>query len=208
MIPFIVLILSYLALKETLHKLEILNMFASFAGVLLIVVVSSRNKEALQLGDLGQSPSHFILGVLANAFCATSFAVINVVVRSLKSVHHSLVASFQSTANFVLSLIGLVVYRLWFNPNGFVYNFSAYDITLLMLSGVVRSMGMVFFVLAFQLDKAGRSASLNFLQIIFGYLMDISFFGYAMEGYEIAGTLIIVTCSVLVFLIKIYKVQD
>jgi len=56
LIPFIVLILSYLALKETLHKLEIINMFASFAGVLLIVVVSSRNKEALQLGDLGQSP--------------------------------------------------------------------------------------------------------------------------------------------------------
>lgn len=146
--------------------------------------------------------------MLANAFSATSFAVINVVVRSLKSVHHSLVASFQSTANFVLSLIGLVVYRLWFNPNGFVYNFSAYDISLLMLTGVVRSMAMVFFVLAFQLDKAGRSASLNFLQIIFGYLMDVSFFAYAMEGYEIAGTLIIVTCSVLVFIIKIYKVRD
>ena len=101
-----------------------------------------------------------------------------------------------------------MIYRLVFNPNNFDYNFTVYEIGLLMFTGVVRSLGMIFFVLAFQLDKAGRSASLNFLQVIFGYLFDMMFFGYVMEGYEMIGTSIIVVCSVMVFLIKIYKVKE
>ncbi len=107
----------------------------------------------------------------------------------------------------MLSLIGLAVYRLFINPNSFNYGFSAYEIFLLVLTGIIRSAGMIFFVLAFQLDKAGRSASLNFLQVLFGYLIDVVFFGYGMEIYEIAGALIIVVCSALVFLLKVYKVS-
>ena len=37
---------------------------------------------------------HFVLGVLANACAALCFSIINVIVRSLKDVHHSIVASF------------------------------------------------------------------------------------------------------------------
>ena len=209
LIPFCVLIISYIALGETLHRLEIVNMSVSFGGVLLIIIMSASSKQSLSIGDVGdKGNSQFILGVLANATCALCFSIINVVVRSLKDVHHSIVACFQSTANFLLSLVGLVIYRVFFNPNNFEYDFTSLEIGLLMFTGVVRSLGMIFFVLAFQLDKAGRSASLNFLQVIFGYMFDMMFFGYVMEGYEVLGTSIIGVCSVMVFLIKIYKVRE
>lgn len=62
--------------------------------------------------------------------------------------------------------------------------------------------------MAYQLDKAGRVATLNFLLIIFGYILDILFFGYSMALYEVIGASIIVICSGIVFLIKIYKFTD
>jgi drug/metabolite transporter (DMT)-like permease len=66
----------------------------------------------------------------------------------------------------------------------------------------MRSLSQFFFIIAFQLDKAGRAASLNFLQIIFGYCSDILFFGYEMHWYEWAGSAVIVACSLMVFVLK------
>jgi len=138
LIPFVVLLLSYLLLGETLHRLEIVNMVVSFCGVLIIVLMSSSSKPALDIGDMGKA-APFVMGVIANALSAISFATCNVVMRSLRNVHHSLVASFQSSSNFVFSLIGLLIYRLFINPNNFEYNFSASEVCLLMLTGVART---------------------------------------------------------------------
>lgn len=81
-----------------------------------------------------------ISGVVCSGLSAGAFATIQVIVRKIKDVHHSLVASFQSTGNFVLSLIGLLLYRLVVNPNGFEYNFTFIEVLLLALSGLVRSL--------------------------------------------------------------------
>lgn len=67
---------------------------------------------------------------------------------------------------------------------------------------------MLFFIKAFQLDKAGRAASLNFLQIIFGYLADVAFFQYHLEWFEWLGATVIVACSVMVFVFKLFKVDS
>lgn len=202
LIPFVVLILSYLFLGETLHKLEIVNMIVSFCGVLFIVIMSSIYKPALDIGDMVEG-APFVLGVIANALSAIFFATCNVVMRSLRNVHHSLVSSFQSSSNFVLSLIGLLIYRLFINPNNFEYNFTAGEVILLMLTGVARTFSMLLVILAYQLDNAGRTASLNFLLIIFGYIQDTLFFGYSMESYEYIGAGIIAMCSVMVFVFKL-----
>jgi drug/metabolite transporter (DMT)-like permease len=182
-------------------------MLVSFSAVLAIIYLSSQLDTNGIASSEAQSSS-FYLGVIANSLCAVGFSVVNVVVRSLREVHHSLVASFQSSANFLFSLVGLVIYRTVVSPNGFSYGISLWQWCMLLLSGLVRSFGMLFYVRAFQLDKAGRAASLNFLQIIFGYSFDVALFGYGLRWFEVAGTLVIAACSVMVFVIKIFKVRD
>jgi drug/metabolite transporter (DMT)-like permease len=124
------------------------------------------------------SSTEFIIGIIFNAGSALCFSIINVIIRALKDVHHSIVASFQSTGNFLLSLVVLLIYRTIISPNGFVYNFTIAELILLVFTGVCRSFSMLLFIRAFQLDKAGRTAGLNFLQIIFGYLADMIIFDY------------------------------
>ena len=152
--------------------------------------------------------TEFIIGIICNAASALCFSIINVIVRALKDVHHSVVASFQSTGNFVLSLVVLLLYRTLINPNGFVYNFTIGEVVLLVLTGVCRSFSMLLFIRAFQLDKAGRTAGLNFLQIIFGYLADMTIFGYSMQWFEILGASVIIISSVIVFLFKYFNYSN
>jgi len=83
-----------------------------------------------------------------------------------------------------------------------MYNFTLVEVILLLLTGVTRAFSMLFFIRAFQLDKAGRTAGLNFLLIIFGYLADISIFSYSMQWFEILGASVIIISSVIVFLFK------
>lgn len=95
-----VLIISYFAIKETLRALEIVNMCISFVAVLLIVFYSSKTNseansqegEAISNKEVMEVNVHFVFGVLANAFATLCFSIINVIVRSLKDVHHSIVA--------------------------------------------------------------------------------------------------------------------
>lgn len=138
LIPFCVLLIAYLLLGETLHRIEIVNMAVSFCGVLIIVLMSSSSKPALDIGDIGKA-APFVMGVIANALSAIIFAICSVVMRSLRNAHHSLVASTQSSTNFVLSLIGVLLYRLFINPNNFEYNFTASEVCLLLLTGVARA---------------------------------------------------------------------
>jgi drug/metabolite transporter (DMT)-like permease len=108
----------------------------------------------------------------------------------------------------VISFFALVLYRLFISPNGFTYDLTSADVFLLFLCGLIRSLGMIFFIRAFQLDKAGRTAGLNFLQIITGYSADMIFFGYSMRSYEIVGASVIVGCSVMVFVLKARGYSD
>jgi drug/metabolite transporter (DMT)-like permease len=101
-----------------------------------------------------------------------------------------------------------LIYRFCIAPLPDGYGLTGYQTGMLIMMGLVRSVSMILFVKAFQLDKAGRAASLNFVQIIFGYSFDVGVFGYQMRWFEVVGATVIVACSVMVFIIKIYKVKE
>jgi drug/metabolite transporter (DMT)-like permease len=193
------LLLAYIVLRETLHVFEVVNMLVSFCTVVFIVNLSNE-KQSKEGGN-------FILGVLANLGSAFFFSSIYIVVRSLKDVHHAIVAAIQTAANLLVSVVVLLVYRLVIDPNNFEYQLTWDVVLLMLLNGLMRSLSQFFFIIAFQLDKAGRAASLNFLQIIFGYCSDILFFGYEMHWHEWAGSAVIVACSLMVFVLKRFQAK-
>ena len=84
LIPFTTLLLSYLALKETLKPLEIVNMGVSFAGVIFIVMTSNKMRNHT---DGNEASGIFYLAVLSNLGMVIIGSVLNVILRSLKDVH-------------------------------------------------------------------------------------------------------------------------
>jgi drug/metabolite transporter (DMT)-like permease len=58
------------------------------------------------------------------------------------------------------------------------------------------------------LDKAGRAASIMFIGIVAGYFYDYLIFDYGMSTHEYVGAGLIVSCSCLVFALKLLKYSD
>lgn len=202
--PFMTLMIGFFYLKESLKKLEVLNMFVSFGGVLFIILFSSKLAQA----SSDVSTIAYLLGILANAVSAGIFAVNNVIIRRLKHLNTVALAALHATTSLVISTVILLAYRLLINSNGFSYNFDTTQIVLMLGNGVVITVATQCYIKAFQLDKAGRASSLWFLAIVVGYAMDIAFFSYQLEWHEVIGSMIIVGCSLMVFVLKLRSNTD
>ena len=145
-------------LRERLQLSEITVMLASFITVLFLIVCSEKYNDHSK-----DDKNDFTIGVVLNVVAAILFSTLDVAIRQLKQVHYSIIAFFQSMGNLILSTCGLIVYRTCFNPNHFYYNLDGQDIILLFVYGILRSVSGLLSIKAFQMDKAGRIASLSFL---------------------------------------------
>jgi drug/metabolite transporter (DMT)-like permease len=147
--PFITLFLGYLLLKETMKSLEILNMFISFVGVMIIILFSSNYTSTTTNHGQTISLLMYLLGVLANSTSAALFGCINVLLRALKHIDTQAMNTLYSTVSFFISLCTFLIYRLLINLNGFVYNFTFEQISLLVLNGVLISIATYLYIKAF-----------------------------------------------------------
>lgn len=133
--PFMTLILGYLILKETLRSMEIVNMCVSFSGVLLMIYFSTQSSQQDETSTT--TTAQFITAVFLNSLAAFFLSLINVIIRQLKTVHYSVAAWFQAFMAFVCSLICLVFYRLWINPDYDYSTLTQFDYWLMVANGTV-----------------------------------------------------------------------
>jgi drug/metabolite transporter (DMT)-like permease len=63
---------------------------------------------------------------------------------------------------------------------------------LIVFIGIMTCFGNQLVIVAMTHDKAGRVASLRFLQIVLGYIEDVTLFGYQLRFIELFFALIIV----------------
>ena len=90
--PFFVVIISYVALKESIHKIEIFNMIISFAASVLII--STSHKESVnKQDDKNGDQTEYIMGIISSIVATLFQASVYVIVRALKDVHSSIVGT-------------------------------------------------------------------------------------------------------------------
>ena len=60
-------------------------------------------------------------------------------------------------------------------------------------------------VVSLTMDKAGRLHSMFFLLVFLGYLADVVLFHYKINALELIGAIIIITGSILIFVMKVFN---
>ena len=139
------LLVGYYALKESLKKLEVLNMFGSFTGVLFIIACSSGvNQRGSDVTVLAH-----MMGIGANGLSALIFALGNVIIRKLKNLDTIAVSAMHATVSFALSLILFLVYRLFINPNAFTYNLTYWQMIMIVGNGLIITASSFLYIKAF-----------------------------------------------------------
>ena len=79
---------------------------------------------------------------MANTISALFFAVNNVIIRYFKNENNIAINAFYATTSFFVSLMSLIMYRVFVNPNGFNYNLSGNQIFLLLGNGVLVTLAI------------------------------------------------------------------
>eukprot|EP00347_Sterkiella_histriomuscorum_P015471 403356903 len=231
LIPIFTSIFAYLILRETLKMLEIINILVSLTGVIFVVIYSTENQntqppnfdsidqtsssnKSIGLQEIGQFM--FVLSIVMNFLSAMIASLTGVIIRQLKTVHFTLIAGFQAICSVIVSLTLLLFYHVFFtdstSPDNLFNKYSNFnpstDIQYIFGVGLFGAFSQICYVKALFYDKAGRVASLNPLQIVYGYAADVIFFAHSLQMFEVVGSSVVLTCSAIVFFIKCYYFQD
>ena len=127
--------------------------------------------------------------------------------RKLKTVHVIIVNGVYGIVASIISVSVWFIFR-YNSENPIQYNFTLYQYFLILLMGLLGNFGNQLMIMAFQFDKAGRVASINFMQILFSYLGDIIIFGYEVRILEFLGAAIIIICSTFTMVLKYFNKLD
>lgn len=165
--PFLTLIFAFCLLKESVKRLEVYNMIASFLGVLIMIGFSSN----LSMSE-DYSALEFAFALFCNGLSTVSISLVNVILRSLKDLHFIVAAAFQALCGLFAASLLLLFYRGFINRDFDYSTVTGNQYFLLFLNGMIQAVVQMLWIKALQLDKAGRAASIMFLGIVAGYIYD------------------------------------
>jgi len=193
--PALVILFSWLFLKEKVGTFDYFCLICCFIGALLIV------KPAFVFGSLHasskSSSSLFFLIVFCGAILK---AIEDVIVRNVGKDVHFLIFPFS------YALIGILLFPIPMVINDKVYpSFTFGEIIILFLIGFCTFAYQMFMALGLQNENAGRVSMINYFQVAFMYLSDLFFFGKPFQWIEVFGTFLIFFFNVTNGILKALK---
>ena len=119
-------------LHESVKRLEVYNMIASFLGVLIMIGFSSNQSQSQSYTTL-----EFVFALLCNALSTISIALVNVIIRSLKDLHFIVASAFQALCGFFAATILLIFYRVLINTEFDYSSVTGFEYFLLFINGLI-----------------------------------------------------------------------
>lgn len=175
--PFVLIICSYLFLKEKINKVQIVALIIAFLGVFFIVKPSF-NSEII--------PS--IIGVLSAVFAGFAYTF----VRFLGGKENAPTIVFTFSAFSCLFTLPLIMIN--FTP------MSLTQISLLLCAGVFASISQFSLTAAYKYAPAKEISIYDYTQIIFAAMLGFMVFDQIPDSYSIIGYAIIISSGIAMFI--------
>ncbi|MEN6437751.1 MAG: DMT family transporter [Syntrophobacter sp.] len=175
--PVFVVLLSWPVLGERVGKLVWLSVPFAFAGILLVL-----------------KPSFHIAYTLAAIAIIGSFfySIAMITLRRIgpRESGEAVVLYFSLFGTFVMLCITIPV---WVTPDAVTGLF-------LVFTGLSGGLGQMTMTRAFSLDGAARISALNYLGIIFTYIIAIPVFGDLPTTWQVIGTALVILSGLIITL--------
>lgn len=172
--PVFASLLAIPLLGERLQRRELASVGASMAGVLLVA------RPEFLFGGSGLDLTAAMVGLLG-AFCSGTAYV---TVRRLRTTETPIVIIFYFA---VISTVGSLPFALadivWPTPREWL---------VLVGVGVTTQLGQISITRGLHLERAGRAASVGYLQIVFAAAWGALFFAEAPTAWTLGGAALIV----------------
>ena len=203
--PIWTALIAVFYLKEPLSKSDVIALVAAFAGVLLINRpwesnnVTEEQANAINSLNTGSSSmqdtkiytsSDKIIGTLYALSGALGAALAFICMRIMRNDIHYSVSPFWFSigCTFLSPIFGMQ--QMSTKPS--TYSYTGEVLVYMCIASVASFFGQVFQSRAYQLEKAARVATMNYIQIVTGFLWDILFFKSKLQVLDIIGSLLII----------------
>lgn len=175
--PFVVIICSYLFLKEKINRVQIGSLLIAFLGVLFIVKPSFSSEMI---------PS--IIGILSAVFAGAAYTF----VRFLGGKEKAPTIVFVFSAFSCLFTLPLMIIN--FTPMSFK------QISLLLCAGVFASISQFSLTAAYKYAPAKEVSIYDYTQILFAAVLGFIVFDQIPDSYSIIGYAIIIGSGITMFI--------
>jgi drug/metabolite transporter (DMT)-like permease len=177
--PALVILLSYIFLREKLGAFDFVCLVSCFAGAILIIkpefIFHTLNKSS-------QNNLFYIFVFLGALFKSAE----DVIVREVKNDVHFMAYPF------FYAFIGILLFPIPMAINDRVYpTFNGIEVCLLFLIGLCTFLYQMFMALGLQNENAGRVSMINYLQVALMYLSDLFIFHKEFELLDCLGIILI-----------------
>lgn len=120
-----------------------------------------------------------------------------------KKVHFLVPPFYQAIFSaFVAPLIMFIMLRYRQNETS---HYGWYEVWMLVLISLLLFTSQVFQTKSYQNDKAGRVAPVNYLQIIYNFVLDYLVLKTTPSYSELVGSIIIVSSNLIIALLRLFN---
>jgi len=196
--PIFTSLLAFICIRERVTIYDIIASLVSFVGVFLVVQGDLKNSG-------NEERQHFnIAGVVCALIAAFFSSCVYVMLRKIGKKTHYMIPPFYFGAGAGLLSIPVFLSMDYIEDKATYY--GDYGFLLLLGAGVAGYFAQMFSSLACQEEKAGRVASVNYLQVLYTYLIDIFWFGMGLTTENIIGASLILFGNVFISGLKCAKI--
>lgn len=199
--PLITSLMAYMFLKESLSKFELFGGLVSLIGVLLIAKPTFIFGTSLQADTNVESddPIKRLVAILAAIFGVINMAGSLTTIRFIGNKANPVVmVSYFTLVSSIMSFFGIITI-----PSlSFKIPETLKQWMLLIVIGIAGFFAQFLMTMGIQLEKAGRAASMIYIEIVFGIGWEFLIWNHLPNIWSFVGTLLILGSSICAFYLK------
>ena len=211
-------ILAYCINKEAFHKIEGIGIIACFAGVLMIALSGKQHEEDITESRFetaeedkvhgveifgGSENTMRIIGIVTMLFVAFNDASLNVLARTMKDLHYSLIQFWFSAIGLVFLFIYLIVSCAIKQDWPDMIYYSGEQMVYVTLTGVFSALNLTCLVIAYQNDGSATVSLLAYIALVYAFVADVTIFQLTFVAMELLGAFVITFFNVFTIVYKI-----
>lgn len=173
-----VAVISTIFLSESVGKSRQLTLLLGFTGVLLVVQPSMDNVSIL----------YSLTGIGSALAAATAACCVRKIARTEPTIN---LLAYQAAFVGLLALLPSVFHWQWPSP---------YELTLLLLVGVISSVAQWFGVTAYKYGEANVISNVEYSQMIYSLVLGYCFFSEIPDLTSLTGAAVIIASAFLSYL--------
>ena len=148
------------------------------------------------------------VGIVTMLFVAANDATINVLARTMRELHFSLLCFWFSAIGCTFLILYLIIACIVKGDWPDMVYYSAQQAVYILMTGVCSAFNLTCLTIAYQNDSSATVALIAYIALVYAFLADVLIFELSFVAMELIGAGVITFFNLFTIWFKMYYVDD